>query len=96
MNRSPAHPMPFHERLAVAFVLALTIGMASQLDGPDDTEAAQAVAEEAAYAAAQADGGIATCAALGAIPKWLPDGSLRCRPVAQAPAVTVLAQGDAP
>ena len=49
------------------------------MDGPSETQAAQDVADEAEYAAAQADGGRAQCAALGRTPKWTPDGNLICR-----------------
>lgn len=47
------------------------------LDGPDDTETAQAVADD--YAQAVADGGKAKCAALGRDPFWTKDGDLVCR-----------------
>ncbi|ABM37578.1 hypothetical protein [Polaromonas naphthalenivorans] len=78
-----------------SLVCALAIIMASSwlIDGPSETQAAQDVADEAEYAAAQADGGAAKCAALGRTPIWTPDGNLICR--AAAKPVTV-AQGGRP
>lgn len=61
--------------VAVAFILSARY----LLDGPTDTQAAQDVADEADYAAALADGGVAKCAALGRNPVWRADGSLICR-----------------
>lgn len=81
-----------HHRTAIAIALVLALGWASWAQGPSETEAAQAVADEAEYAAAQADGGQAQCAALGRIPKWTPDGDLICRLPKRA---TLLAQGGA-
>lgn len=72
--------------------IALLLAAGHLIDGPSELQAAQDVADEAEYAAAQADGGAAKCAALGSTPKWLPDGSLRCRPL---PAPALLAQGGA-
>lgn len=81
-------------RWLVVSALSILAAM-SQLDGPSELQAAQDVADEAEYAAAQADGGAAKCAGLGSTPKWLPDGSLRCRPLpVTRPAL--LAQGGAP
>lgn len=71
----------------VAFILAASCN----LDGPNDIQAAQDVADEAGYAAALADGGVAQCAALGRVPLWSADGDLICR----LPR-SVIAQGDQP
>lgn len=82
--------IPHHTPIAIALVLALS--WACLVQGPSETEAAQAVADEAAYAAAQADGGRAQCAALGRTPIWTEGGDLVCR--LPKPAM-VLAQGGA-
>jgi hypothetical protein len=65
--------------LAVALLFAIALSTAYLLDGPSDIQAAQDVADDAAYAAALADGGKATCAALGRDPSWTADGDLICR-----------------
>lgn len=75
-----------------AIVLAIA---AALMDGPSETHSAQDIADEAAYAAAQADGGTAKCAALGRIPKWTADGDLICRlPKLEQP--LTVAQGSQP
>jgi hypothetical protein len=79
-------------RWLVASALAILAAM-SQLGGPSETQAAQDVADEARsaeYAAAQADGGAAKCAALGSTPIWTPDGNLICRAAAKP---VTMAQG---
>lgn len=78
------NPVTKFAAIALAATALLIIG--ALMDGPSDLQAAQAVADEAAYAAAQADGGKAHCAALGRTPKWTPDGDLVCRlPKAERP-----------
>jgi hypothetical protein len=47
------------------------------LPGPDESEAAQDVADD--YAQAVRDGGVAKCAALGRVPLWTKSGDLVCR-----------------
>jgi hypothetical protein len=79
-----------HHRTGIAVALVLALGWACLSQGPSETEAAQAVADEAAYAAALADGGRAQCAALGRTPIWTEDGNLVCR-LPKRP--TLLAQG---
>lgn len=63
----------------VAALVAILVGASWLLDGPDDTQTAQAVAAEADYAATLADGGRAKCAELGRVPRWTTDGDLVCR-----------------
>ncbi|SFB74630.1 hypothetical protein SAMN05216344_102209 [Polaromonas sp. OV174] len=67
-------------KYAVAGLAAIVLLIAMALmDGPDETQAAQDVADEAEYAAAVADGGAAKCGALGRVPLWTTDGLLVCR-----------------
>lgn len=80
-------------KTASVIALALLLSASYLLDGPSDTQAAQDVADEAAYAAAQADGGASKCAALGRTPIWTEGGDLVCRLPKRA---TVLAQGGRP
>lgn len=75
---------------ALAAIALLIIGVL--IEGPSETQAAQDVADEAAYAAALADGGASKCAALGRTPVWTGEGHLICR-LPKRP--TVLAQGGA-
>ena len=84
---------PVTKFMAFALMVIVLVIASALLDGPSDTQAAQDVADEAAYAAAQADGGASHCAALGRTPVWTPDGSLICR-LPKPP--TVLAQGSQP
>lgn len=63
----------------LAVVIAILLVISYLLDGPDDTQTAQAVAEEAEYAAAQADGGRANCAQFGRTPTLTASGDLICR-----------------
>jgi hypothetical protein len=65
--------------LALALLFASALSTAYLLDGPNDIQAAQDTADDAAYAAALADGGRATCAALGRAPSGTVDGDLICR-----------------
>ncbi|QJC56109.1 hypothetical protein HC248_01395 [Polaromonas vacuolata] len=65
--------------LALALLFAIALSTAYLLDGPNDIQAAQDIADDAAYAVALADGGKATCAALGRDPSWTVDGDLVCR-----------------
>jgi hypothetical protein len=74
----------------LAGAIAVILSTSYLLDGPDDIQAAQDVAE---YAAAVADGGVAKCAEWGRTPKWTADGSLICR--ADKPPI-MLAQGATP
>ena len=78
---------------ALAAGIALLLSVSYLLDSPSETQAAQDVADEAAYAAAVADGGAAQCAASGRVPLWTPNGDLICR-LPKRP--TVLAQGSRP
>ena len=67
-------------RFAAVSLAAITLLiMGALMDGPDDIKTAQAVAEEAEYAAAQADGGRAHCARYGRTPVWTQQGDLICR-----------------
>ena len=89
---------PVTKFFAVALAAIALLVFGALMDGPSELQAAQDVADEkagaAAYAAAQADGGRAMCAALGRTPRWTADGSLVCRlPGADKPAL--LAQGGA-
>ena len=78
------NPVTKFAMAALASVVLLIL--AALMDGPSDTQAAQDVADEAAYTAALADGGKAQCAAFGRVPKWTPDGDLICRlPKAERP-----------
>lgn len=79
----------FFTALAVTGI-AIILSTAHLL-GPDDIQAAQDVADEAEYAAALADGGVAKCAKLGRVPKWTSDGDLVCRAANE-----VLAEGGQP
>lgn len=63
--------------LAAAIAVILAAGYL--LDGPNETQTAQAVAEDAEHAAALADGGVAMCARFGRTPTWMDNGDLRCR-----------------
>lgn len=63
----------------LAGAIALILSAGYLLDGPDDTQTAQAIAEDAEYAAAQADGGRAHCARYGRTPVWTEQGNLICR-----------------
>lgn len=81
-------------RYILTLLIALTLGASWLLDGPSDTQAAQDVATDADYAAAQADGGAAKCAQLGRTPAWTAEGDLICR--AGKPAKAVVAQGAQP
>ena len=81
-------------KFAIAALAAIALLITGALmDGPSELQAAQDVADEAAYAAAQADGGQAQCAALGRSPLWTAEGHLVCR-LPKRP--TVLAQGGKP
>ena len=76
------HTPPLDMRViawCAAFLLAIILSTSYMLDGPSEIQAEQDVADEAQYAAAQADGGTAHCAALGRTPKWTPNGDLICR-----------------
>lgn len=65
--------------MATALAAITLLIMGALMDGPDETQTAQAVAEEAEYAAAQADGGRAKCAQYGRTPTWTANGDLICR-----------------
>ena len=80
--------------LAALAVITLLIAGAL-MDGPSELQAAQDVADEAAYAAAHADGGAAKCAALDRQPIWTAEGNLICRLPKAARPLTV-AQGARP
>lgn len=67
-----------------ALAIALVLGASALLDGPSDIQASQDVADEADYAAALADGGLAKCAKFGRSPRWTPEGDLVCRVPASA------------
>lgn len=71
------NPVTKFAAAALAAILLLITGAC--MDGPDAVQTAQAVADEADYAATVADGGRAKCAQLGRQPVWTPDGSLICR-----------------
>ena len=61
-------------------ICATAIGLlilGTLMNGPDDTETAQTVADD--YAQAIKDGGKAKCSALGRDPLWTKDGDLVCR-----------------
>ena len=83
---------PVTKFAAVALTAIALLILCALTDGPNELQAAQDVADEAAYAAALADGGTSKCAALGSTPKWTEDGNLICR-LPKRP--TVLAQGGA-
>ena len=70
---------PVTKFMAVALAAIALLIAGALMDGPSEMQAAQAVAEEAAYAAALADGGKAHCAALGRTAKWTANGDLICR-----------------
>ena len=71
----------------VGLLAALAIGAAGiHLDGPDEIQAAQDVAD---YKAAVADSGVSLCKEFNRVPMWAKAGHLICR----AP---VVAQGEAP
>ena len=71
------NPVAKFAAVSLAAIVLLIAG--ALMDGPDDIQAAQAVADEADYAAALADGGHAKCAALGRVPTWTKEGDLVCR-----------------
>ena len=76
---------------AIAFLIFCAL-----LEGPNELQAAQDVADDAqtaAYTAAVADGGQAHCAAFGRTPLWTNSGDLVCRLLSNP---TVLAQSSAP
>ena len=76
------HTPPLDMRViawCAAFLLAIILSTSYLLDGPSETQSAQDVSNEVSYAAAQADGGTAHCAALGRVPQWTPNGDLICR-----------------
>ena len=85
------NPVTKFMAVALAAIALLIIGVL--IEGPSELQAAQDVADEAAYAAAQADGGASQCAALGHTPVWTQGGDLVCR-LPRRP--TVLAQGEQP
>lgn len=61
----------------IACVLGVVIaGAGIAMDGPDELEAAQDVAD---YKAALADGGMSLCAEFGRVPTWTKGGDLVCR-----------------
>ena len=64
--------------LVVLAVIVMVIASA-MMNGPTELQAAQDVADDAAYAQALADGGAGKCAALGRNPVWTPEGHLICR-----------------
>lgn len=84
---------PVTKFMAVALAAIVLMIASALMDGPSETQAAQDVADEAAYAAALADGGASKCAALGRTPVWTREGHLICRLPKRA---TVLAQGSQP
>ena len=84
---------PVTKYAAVALAAIVLLILCALMDGPSEMQAAQDVADEAAYAAALADGGKAQCAALGRTPVWTQGGDLVCR-LPKRP--TVLAQGGKP
>ncbi len=71
------NPVTKFAAVTLAAIVLLIAG--ALMDGPSDLQAAQDVADEAAYAAAMEDGGKAKCAALGRIPVWTGEGDLICR-----------------
>ena len=79
----------------LALVLTIILSSSYLLDGPNETQAAQDVANEVSYAAAQADGGTAHCAALGRVPQWTPEGDLICR-LKKSPLPITVAQASQP
>ncbi|MDH6185510.1 hypothetical protein [Polaromonas sp. CG_23.6] len=84
---------PVTKFMAVALVAIALLIIGALMDGPGELQAAQDVADDAAYAAALADGGASKCAALGRTPVWTGEGHLVCR-LPQRP--TVMAQGGRP
>jgi hypothetical protein len=84
------NPVTKFAAVVLAAIVLLIAG--ALMNGPDELQAAQDIADEAAYAAAQADGGRAHCAAIGRTPLWTEGGDLVCR-LPHRP--TVLAQGAA-
>ncbi|MBH2008065.1 MAG: hypothetical protein I8H71_00290 [Xanthomonadaceae bacterium] len=83
---------PVTKFMAVCLAAIALLIISALMDGPSELEAAQDVADEAAYAAAVADGGASKCAALGRKPVWTAEGHLICR-LPKPPAL--LAQGGA-
>lgn len=75
---------------AIALVIASAL-----MEGPSELQAAQDVADDAAYAQALADGGVGKCQALGRLPIWTAEGHLICRLIQPAKTLTV-AQGSRP
>lgn len=69
---------------ALAAIAIAGAGMA--LDGPDEMQAAQDVAD---YAAAVADGGVSMCAEFGRVPTWTKAGDLVCRSAKSEPVLVV-------
>ena len=86
---------PVTKFAAVALTAIALLILCALMDGPNELQAAQDVADEAAYAAALADGGASKCAALGRGPVWTAEGHLICRLIRPAQALTV-AQGSRP
>ena len=80
MNKPYQTPGLVIANWCLAGAIAIILSASYLLDtGPDDIKTAQAVAEEAEYAAAQADGGVAHCARYGRTPVWTEQGDLICR-----------------
>ena len=83
---------PLTKFMTISLVAIALLIAGALMDGPGEIETAQAVADEAEYAAALADGGQAQCAAFGGAPKWTTHGDLICRaPKVEKP--TTLAAG---
>ena len=70
---------PVTKFMIVTLAAIVLVIASAMMDGPSETQAAQDVADEAAYAAALADGGASKCAALGRTPVWTEGGDLVCR-----------------
>jgi hypothetical protein len=89
--RPPQAPGIVVANWCLAGAIAVILAAGYLLDGPDDIKTAQAVADEAEYAAALADGGAAKCAQYGRTPTWTASGDLVCRDEK-----SVIAQGRRP
>lgn len=83
---------PVTKFAAVTLAAIFLVVASACMEGPSDTQAAQDVADEAAYAAAVADGGQAQCRALGRVPALMPDGE----PVCRTSRVVLVASGSQP
>ena len=67
---------PVTRTMASALAVIALLIAAALMDGPDEVQAAQDVAD---YRAAVADGGVSLCAEFGRVPTWTKSGDLVCR-----------------